>query len=536
MNFKCISLTAVALFYFSLNTLSQQSSAIKKQLDEHFEQAMRYKEISLYGESIGELDQVIKVAKKHGYKEKYIEASIAKAELFRKTENFDRGIELLYQLKDTKKYPKLHVQRLGRLAALYAEKPDFPKELKADSINAFVQEGIEISTRLGLKAEEAGLRNELGFSQSRAKKFDLALANLLRARRLYNEIGDEENEMGVSINIFDLYVGMDDFKTADSIHPILTKKIENTNWHTMKSKLYGIISIRYQVTGDLIPELKWAEESHKSTVAQARLMNSNQMASFRVIHDTEQFKEEAFQKSLDLERQKGKTQQLLLLSSILILIIAIVILIFFREKRLKLNNSVQDLNLMNDKYEMLIVESNHRIKNNLQMIISMLEFTRKGMEKSNTDIVQSMSGKIQTISALHKHLYVDVHNEYVDLDTYFTEIIEHYKNIGLKHSIDQSVSNVKVRSERIVYFGLILNEMLSNTLQHDVSNGLNIQLKIEKRDDSYLFNYSDGSLHQESTRKGMGTTLIKKLVGRIKGEHYQLIQNEGTYQFEFKTD
>ena len=111
------------------------------------------------------------------------------------------------------------------------------------------------------------------------------------------------------------------------------------------------------------------------------------------------------------------------------------------------------------------------------MIISMLEFTKKGLKKSDSEIIQSMSGKIQTISALHKHLYVDVHNEHVDLNVYFSEILRHYQDIGLKYSVNQSVCSASIRSERIVYFGLILNEMLSNTLEHGVSDDLQLELE-----------------------------------------------------------
>ncbi len=535
MRIKQILLIGIGLFCFSLNALSQELDDPKKKILRHYDQAMQYKAISLFGEAIGELDKIIKIAKENNYQEEYIEASIDKSELFRITENFDRGVELLYQLKDTEKYPQLHVKKLGRLAALYAENGAMPKEEQRDSVLHLVSKGIEISTRLQLKEEEASLRNELGFSQNRSREFDIALKNLNRARELYAELEDRQNEIGVEINILDLHVSMSNFNKADSIYPDLLEKTKNTDWYAMKSKLCAIISMRYKSVNDILKELQWADSSHAYTVAHAKLMNTNQMATFRVVYDTEKFKEEAFQKSIDLQEQKDKTRQLILFISVLILAVAIVTLIFFREKRLKrkLHDSVTELNLMNDKYQMLIVESNHRIKNNLQMIISMLEFTKKGMGNSATDAVKSMSGKIQTISALHKYLYVDVHNEFVDLDTYFTEILKHYSNIGLKHSIDKSIDKVEVRSERIVYFGLILNEMLSNTLEHSNSKGSTIQLIIEKQGDLYLFSYSDNSRHEKNKKEGTGTMLIEQLVKRIKGIDYTLVSENGTYLFKF---
>ena len=170
------------------------------------------------------------------------------------------------------------------------------------------------------------------------------------------------------------------------------------------------------------------------------------------------------------------------------------------------------------------------------MIISMLEFTKKGLENSDTDIIQSMSGKIQTISALHKHLYVDVHNEFVDMNTYYREIVKHYEDIGLRYSFDISIAPTQVRSERIVYFGLILNEMLSNTLEHGNAEQKEIILHVTSENDQLLFEYCDHSVHPLDKPEGTGTRLIQQLVRRIKGIDYQMDRASGTYRFHFLAD
>ena len=538
MDLKHICFSFLAVFYFSFNSYAQEPTKVQEQIKEHLDQALRYKEIALYGESMGELNQVIQLAKEHELKEEIIRASISKSELFRLTENFDRGIDILSGLKNTKQYPKLHVQKLGRLAALYSENGSLPISLARDSVKAFTQEAMEIAVRLNLKEEEAGLRNVIGFSQNRERKFDIALDNLQKAVDLYAEVGDQQNKLGAQINILDLYTSMDDHQKTDSLYPLLVKKIENSDWFSMQSKLYAIIAIRYRSTHEKIKELEWSDKAHQATVNYIRTINSNQMASFKVIHDTELFKNESKQKSNALERQKGRAQRLLLFISVLILIVVIVILIFFRERKLKgkLDTTVHDLNLMNTKYQVLIIESNHRIKNNLQMIISMLEFTKKGLGKSDTEIIQSMSGKIQTISALHKYLYVDVHNEHVDLNIYFSEILRHYKNIGFTYVVNKSICSTSIRSERIVYFGLILNEMLSNTLEHGRANDLVVELTVEESNGHYSFNYSDGSRHDENAREGTGMTLIRQLAGRVKARDYTMFPETGTYQFNFDAD
>jgi len=150
--------------------------------------------------------------------------------------------------------------------------------------------------------------------------------------------------------------------------------------------------------------------------------------------------------------------------------------------------------------------------------------------------VQNISTKIQTISALHKHLYLDVHNGLVDLDAFFAEVTAHYQGIGIKYKMNQEIAAVSILGERIVYFGLILNEMLANTLEHGHPNGGTLTIKVEPQNNGYLFSYCDHSLHVENKGEGIGIRLIEQLVNRVSGKNYSLDKTTGTYQFYFEAD
>ena len=170
----------VILGFSPIGGYAQRLNDVKKNIQERYQQALLYKDVSLYGECIGELEQVIKLANNYGLRKEMINACITKAEVFRITQNFDRGTQLLYQLENTEEFPKLHVRKLGRLAALYAENGQLDEQLASDSVTILTNQGLEIAVRLGLKEEEASLRNEIGFSQGRQKQFKAGLKNLNR--------------------------------------------------------------------------------------------------------------------------------------------------------------------------------------------------------------------------------------------------------------------------------------------------------------------------------------------------------------------
>lgn len=528
----------IILLFIPICSNAQLTAEIEEEIKVHFKLADQYNDIALYGEAIGELEEVITISNEHNLEKPLLDASIREAEIFRKTENFDRGILLLESLTGTEKYPLLHVRKLGRLAALYAENALLGRQVQNDSVFAFTTEGIELAVKYGFKEEEASLRNELGFKQGREGNLEEGLKNLQISAQLFKEIGDEENEVGALINTLDLHVNTGRFGTFDSLCTILLDRVEDTDWYAARSNLYRIISATVMARGDTIKAYEWQSQANGNTVSHYAKINSAQMAAFKIIHDTNLYKEDALRKSKDLEIESGKTRELYFYITILVLIVMLVALIFFRERRLKkaLNNTVTDLNILNDKYQMLMVESNHRIKNNLQMIISMLEYTKKGAKNLDPRFVRNISTKIQTISALHKHLYLDVHNGLVELDAFFTEVVQHYKDIGIGYEIQQDICAAQIQGERIVYFGLILNEMLANTLEHGNSGGEKLIIEVKPFQKGYVFSYTDNSVHSEGASMGIGIRLIEQLVGRVNGADYQLDRETGKYQFYFEAD
>ncbi|MBL4709173.1 MAG: sensor histidine kinase, partial [Flavobacteriales bacterium] len=231
---------------------------------------------------------------------------------------------------------------------------------------------------------------------------------------------------------------------------------------------------------------------------------------------------------VELEKEAKQKKELFLYFSILLVFCIGIVFLLFRERKLK-----KEVAKANKRYHTLLVESNHRIKNNLQMITSMLEYSGKDIKDKDSLAFKRITGKIHTISALHKHLYLNVHNEKVNIQDYFEEIIMLYQEMTIStKSIKQRFDEAFIESERIIYFGLIFNEMLSNTYEHN-SLDTSVSISIVKLKDRYLFSYSDGSKFEPKGANGIGIQLIGQLIDRIEGVNYELDSSTGTYQFEF---
>jgi two-component sensor histidine kinase len=229
-----------------------------------------------------------------------------------------------------------------------------------------------------------------------------------------------------------------------------------TKWYGTKRTFFNRISDRYLFLGDSINYYKWLVKEKHAVLEYQQEKYDTDMSIYRVKYETDKFKNKAIiaerdskSKSIRLSRQRNLN--LILGTFILIFLFAAILIYQLYKKKNKLAKS---LDSSNKKFEFLMVESNHRIKNNLQMILSMVDYSSDFSNKQQVKTLNKISNKIQTVGVLHKHLYVDVHNQFVDLEIYFNEIIHLYKKMNQNRLLIQStIFPLKIESERIVYFG-----------------------------------------------------------------------------------
>ena len=89
--------------------------------------------------------------------------------------------------------------------------------------------------------------------------------------------------------------------------------------------------------------------------------------------------------------------------------------------------------------------------------------------------------------------------------------------------------------ERIVYFGLLFNEMLSNTIEHSLDKDTKMIVSLNQTETGYSFSYKDGAAWNNDEDAGLGASLIPELVERVEGENYSLDSTQGLYYFEFES-
>jgi len=196
-----------------------------------------------------------------------------------------------------------------------------------------------------------------------------------------------------------------------------------------------------------------------------------------------------------------------------------------------------DLKSLLEERDWLLKEINHRVKNNLQIMISLLnsqEFFLKNNEALSA--VKNSQRRLHAISLAYQKIYEPLNPSEIDMHVYITELVDYLQDeYGLDKSIkcNLHVCQASLPITTAVPIGLIINEALSNSFNYAfpgrVGGKIEINFICKKKDGSYTLSISDDGIGLPENFlaeeiQSLGTSLIMGLSRQLHGE--LLIKNE----------
>ena len=189
-----------------------------------------------------------------------------------------------------------------------------------------------------------------------------------------------------------------------------------------------------------------------------------------------------------------------------------------------------------------IKEVHHRVKNHFNLLISTLSLQSllEAENKSIESVVADIQSRISAISLIHDNLYHSTNSEMFSLGNYLTELGKHILKTLQNRSVVYNCQsdNIIVNSSVSVPCGLILNELITNSLKYAFEKTYQpmINLFVQNRSDGKIsFIYKDNgpglteNFNLESVNS-LGMLLIKQSVLQLNGVY--VIKNENGFVFE----
>jgi PAS domain S-box-containing protein len=199
------------------------------------------------------------------------------------------------------------------------------------------------------------------------------------------------------------------------------------------------------------------------------------------------------------------------------------------ERALKATLDIQDT---------LLKEINHRIKNNLQAVSSVLELgILKLDDPLAASVIKDSQTRIYTMALVHERLYRSDNPREVDLRPYVQELVRNiastFNKEGSAIGLQMDIQELKLNSETAVSCGLIINELVTNVFKYAYPSGRmgTMTLRLgEQEEGLYSLTVSDDGEGMPSEREGgsMGLSLVESLARQLDGS-FEIASNGGTH-------
>ena len=242
--------------------------------------------------------------------------------------------------------------------------------------------------------------------------------------------------------------------------------------------------------------------------------------------------------NLEKERSDKKAQQILLWGSVIVIIMAAISLIILTISNTAKSKSKELIEKKNEENELLLKELHHRVKNNLQVIYSLINLQKRRIDSPTLHQSLSMvQNRIKTMSLVHQNLHENENFKEVNLEAYVKTITDYLKLLYLNEVKEIAIqltvdSSIQIIMDRAITIGLLINEIVSNSMKYAFkgrSEGL-ITIDVQKLHNGYQMSISDNGIGFSSEladSKSLGLYLIENLVKQLQGR-YDLESHHGT--------
>ena len=267
-------------------------------------------------------------------------------------------------------------------------------------------------------------------------------------------------------------------------------------------------------------------------------------------------------KKLTIEKQKKeielqKHSRISFITCVLLIfLIPLILTLFFyyRAKsrlNIKLTEKNSDLSHMQmitqqalTEKEVLLKEVHHRVKNNLQLTMSLLNIQAQEKEIiSIDDFIEKAQSRIASMVYIHENLYQKENIGNVDFQEYLETLA---KNVSTTFDFDKQRVTIEILANGIFFdlrtaipLGLIVNELITNSCKHAFptthKGHITISIK-QKENNNYLLLFKDNGigLQEKKNKNSIGLELVALLILQLKGTFIVSNQSGTTYEIEFK--
>jgi len=184
--------------------------------------------------------------------------------------------------------------------------------------------------------------------------------------------------------------------------------------------------------------------------------------------------------------------------------------------------------------DLLLREMKHRVKNEFAMILSLIGLQSRQLQPELREALEAIARRVRVISGIHDRLQsAPADNNRVDLAEYLGDLCRSLQDSVRELrpvAVNVRVEPIMVAPEQALSLGLIVNELVTNTLKHAFDEAAigHVEVTLARQNGELELSVTDnGKGCPEEVARGLGTQLIALLVDQLGGSIARYNQQQG---------
>ena len=456
---------------------------------------------------------------------------------FRVTGDYEKSIKYTNQalplLEKAEDYSSLAIAQFNLIIG-YGELGEFEKAYKAterclEIVRTKAPEEIFVAVRA------YSYRGEV---YTKARDYDKALKDFMTAWEMCKEQMGEERCATYRTEVGHIYLLQENFALA------LGHLLAGVSSYEDKGQVgiiqpYLDLAEAYRQLGDFRNALFYKEKAHANSEKLLQDRISSIESEMAIKYETGK-KDEALASQAALLQQKNKRQTLIIIFAALLLFFLLSLLYFFYKNK----KATRIIRAKNAENELLLKEIHHRVKNNLEMVKSLIALQSAQIEDPVTkEAMIASQNRVQSMGIIHQKLYQGKNLGSIEMKDYFINLSENILdtfNAEDRVKIECAMDHLELDVDTAVPIGLIVNELLTNALKYafpkDQQGVINISLE-KNRDHHLKLKVRDNGIGKTAgvapKGTGFGSQLIELLTRQLNGRMRER-SDKGTHvEFDF---
>lgn len=404
-------------------------------------------------------------------------------------------------------------------------------KVTGDTTQALIYYEKSLSIRKELKdqAGQAAILNNIGVIYKNWKVYDVAITHFNQSLLISSENGHLLGQAYAKSNLGEVYFEQGNYPQALKQGKEALLIAQRMNSGEIIKHCAELLTKTYKKLKEWKSAFEMQElyMNTQELIINEASVRAAQQAAVRYNYEKENAlkkKEEEQSTAVKKEREVRTTILNYSLGGFIFLLLVIILIITQRLRMVREKNKI--IEKQNEERKLLLQEVHHRVKNNFQIVSSLLRLQSYTVnDEAVSTIFNEAVTRINAMAIVHDIIYRQEEFSNISTENYLNKLVEGLertvvdKNIHFHISADENLLNI----ETLIHLGIVINELVINSIKYAFPKKFDkpaISIELSGAENKYCLTYKDNGvgMNPELRKDSFGMELIETIIEQLEGK------------------